>query len=409
MPITGVASCLLGLLMILIGAGTAVEVVAELQEYDSQQALLRDAGRVKFYVKANSSFDPWTKAPSAEQQQWMRDHYDRMVTYSPYFDSRLQWFPNAWVYRNAYGIKPAWALHVRHPAWILKDASGRNLYIPYGCQQGQCPQFAADLSHPDYRAHWLNQSEELLARGYIGLRIDDVNLTWRVSDGTGAFVNPIDRQTGQPMTLQAYRQNMVTLLEETRKRFPSAEIVHNVIWYAAPLHNPLLQRQILAADLVGLQRGVSDRGIAQRAGEHGFDRFLAFVDRVHGLDRGIIFDDDDRDNQSPQNRDYELAFYFLVNQGRDLLGADGDRQRMNPVYFYEGYRVDMGTPEGGRFRTASGLLRRNFKNGFVLVNPPGEHRRCLQPALPVMGEGGAMAERVCLPSPGGLVYRYPDS
>ena len=30
----------------------------------------------------------------------MRAHYWRMLTYAPYFDSRVAWFPDAWVYKD---------------------------------------------------------------------------------------------------------------------------------------------------------------------------------------------------------------------------------------------------------------------------------------------------------------------
>ncbi len=373
------------------------------EPHSASNATAERSGRVTFYVKAKPSFDEWTRAPTPAVARWMRDHYARMLSYSPYFDSRLAWFPNAWVYINAYAIKPASGLQTQHPQWLLRDERGRALYIPYACQNGTCPQLAADLGNPDYRQHWLARARDLLRRGYLGLRIDDVNMTWRVSDGTGAFVNPIDVRTQRPMTLQQYRRNTVEFLELVRSSFPNIEIVHNMIWYAAEIDDPLLHRQLRAADYLGLQRGVSDRGIRGRDGQYGFDRFLAFVDQVHQLDRGIVFDDDDRDNQSTANRDYELAFYLLVNQGKDLLGADGDRSRMNPASFYPGYRVDLGEPKGSRLWLTDALLGREFKHGLVLVNPPGGKRACLTLPRPGWDLDGNRHEQRCLPSPGGAV------
>ncbi|HWI07878.1 MAG TPA: hypothetical protein VNT54_10220, partial [Solirubrobacteraceae bacterium] len=60
------------------------------------------AGTVNFVKPAESSFDAFTKAPTATLAGWMRDRYWRMRTYSPYFDTRLSWFPNAWSYAGAY-------------------------------------------------------------------------------------------------------------------------------------------------------------------------------------------------------------------------------------------------------------------------------------------------------------------
>lgn len=336
----------------------------------------------------------------------MRQHYARMLTYSPYFDARLAWFPSAWVYLNAYAIKPRSGLQNSKPQWILKNASGDDLYIPYDCRDGQCPQFAADLGNSEFRQHRLAQAAALLQAGYGGLYIDDVNLAWRVSNGLGEFTHPIDVGSRQPMTLERYRLNMVEFLELLRTTFPDAEIVHNMIWYGMEFDDPVLHRQILAADYLALQRGVSDRGINTRDGTYGFNRFLALVDLVHALDRAIILDDDDRDNQSPANRDYELAFYFLVNRGRDLLGADGERSRMSPERFYHGYLVDLGDALSERYLTRDGLYRRDYANGFVLVNPPGSGSPCVNFSRPSFSVLGDRQHRHCLPSPGGAVLLW---
>ena len=48
----------------------------------------------------------------------MRNNYFRMQTYSVYFDKRLSWYPNAWVYKNSYAIKSRWPVFREHPEWI---------------------------------------------------------------------------------------------------------------------------------------------------------------------------------------------------------------------------------------------------------------------------------------------------
>src|SRR5947207_1552574 len=53
-------------------------------------------GNVRFAKIADSAFDPYTQNPTQPQVDWMRAHYARMLAYTPYFDSRLAWFPTAW-------------------------------------------------------------------------------------------------------------------------------------------------------------------------------------------------------------------------------------------------------------------------------------------------------------------------
>src|SRR5262245_15341624 len=86
-------------------------------------------GQVRFYNIADSEFDPYSAHPSSSDQAWMRDHYTRMQTYSPYFDSRLSWFPNAWVYKDSFAIKPNWPIFKAHPEWVLRDSNSNLLFI----------------------------------------------------------------------------------------------------------------------------------------------------------------------------------------------------------------------------------------------------------------------------------------
>ena len=98
------------------------------------------AGKARFYNIADTDFDVYSSDPSVAEQEWMREHYLRMQAYSSYFASRLSWYPNAWVYKDSYAIKPSWQVFGEHPEWVLKDSNGEMLFIPWGCSRGTCPQ-----------------------------------------------------------------------------------------------------------------------------------------------------------------------------------------------------------------------------------------------------------------------------
>jgi hypothetical protein len=292
---------------------------------------------VKFYVSASSSFDEWTRAPTAEQQEWMRDHYFRMRTSSPYFDSRLSWYPNAWVYRDAYAIYRDSDLVTSQPDWILRDADGNALYIPYGCSGGTCPQYAGDFGNPEFRQWWIDRLAATLSAGYAGVWIDDVNTVWRVGDGNGDHVAPLDPRTGAEMTLSDWRRYLAEFMEQVRATFPDKEIAHNLIWYSDAT-DPYVQRQMQAADFVSLERGSTDRGIRGGTGKYGYETFLAFIDGIHAWGGSVILQDDDSETEAEWM--YELATYHLVKARDDMISADGDRSRMNPDNFWEGYLVE---------------------------------------------------------------------
>src|SRR4051794_140328 len=158
------------------------------------------AGRVQFMRSADSAFDAFTNSPTAAQQDWMGAHYWRMRAYSPYFDSRLAWSPKAWVYQSAYAIYVGGAVARAHPDWILRDAAGNKLYIPFGCKNGTCPQYAGDIGNPAFRAWWISRARSRLARGYGGVYIDDVNLYPKVGNGARPPAHPIHPRTRTPLT-----------------------------------------------------------------------------------------------------------------------------------------------------------------------------------------------------------------
>ena len=261
-------------------------------------------GTVRFVRIANSAFDRYTKSPTSSEQQWMRAKYWRMLAYSPYFDSRLTWFPAAWVYKDLYAIYVGSALAAEHPEWILRDASGNPLYIRFACSGGSCPQYAANTGDPSFRAHWIAQAAATLAKGDRGLYVDDVNLTIsRVSDGKGQVVTPVDPRTRHPMTEADWRRDLTEFLAQIRAAFPHAEIVHNVIWYV-DRDDPAAERALESADVIGLERGVNDSGIHGGGGTYGFDTFLSYVDWVHAHRRSVLFD---AKATTDQAREYGLA------------------------------------------------------------------------------------------------------
>ena len=326
-------------------------------------------GVVKYFVDAKSSFNDWTDNPTPAVQEWMRENYYRMQVYASYFDSRLSWYPNALEYQNSYGIKRSSSIIDAHPEWILRDANGDMLYIPFACSDGICPLYAADFGNPDYRAWWINEGKAIAAKGYLGFWVDDVNFDWRVANGNRESVRPIDPRTNQEMILADYRRYFAEFLEQFRAAVPDAEIAHNVIWYADSPYDsdPSVLRQVDAADYLNFERGITDGGIRGGDGKYGFETFLAMIDRAHSRGTNIILDDDD--DVSVQARDYELAVYFLINDGGDLIGSGGDESRMTPDNFWSGYQTNMGFANGDRYRW-SALFRRDFECGIVLVNQP---------------------------------------
>ncbi len=329
------------------------------------------SGDVRVFEVADSSFDRYTLNPTPAQQDWMRAHYWRMLTYSPYFDSRVSWFPSAWMYKDLFAIHTNSALAQAHPEWILCDANGNALYIGYGCSGTSCPQYAGDVGNPAFRTYWIGEASAALAHGYLGLFIDDVNMRLAtVTDGSGHAVAPTDPRTGLPMTESSWRGYVATFTEQIRATFPQAEIVHNAIWFLGH-DDPNVQRELLSADLINLERGINDGGIRGGGGTYGLDTFFAHIDWLHAAGRAVVFN---ANATTDQARTYGLAGYLLVNADQDGVGNDWGT---TPDGWWAGYDVSLGDALGPRY-VWNGLVRRDFQSGLVLLNEPGAPSRTVQ-------------------------------
>lgn len=354
------------------------------------------AGKTQFVQAAESDFDRFTKNPTTVERDWMNSRYWRMRAYAPYFDSRLSWFKDAWAYQDLYAIYPNDPIASQHPEWILRDAQGDPLYIPFGCGGGKCPQYAGDVGNPAFRAYWIQQARLKMAAGYRGLFVDDVNMELRVGDGSGREVAPRDPRTGATMSLATWRRYVAEFTESIRSAIPDKEIVHNAIWYSG-YSDPSVQRELRAADVIELERGVNDSGITGGGGRYGYETFLNRVDWIHAQGKGVILDG--RPDNATE-REYSLATYFLTSNGRDGIG---DARGGRPDSFWRGYSTDLGAPAGARYNW-QGLLRRDFAGGFVLVNQPGRPARTVDVGAAARDMNGAPRPRVTLRGGEGAVF-----
>jgi hypothetical protein len=211
-----------------------------------------------------------------------------------------------------------------------------------------------------------------MSKGYAGLWIDDVNMEWRISNGT-ARVQPVNPRTGATMTLTEWRKSTAEFVEQIRDAFPSNEIAHNGFWFAG-VDDPYVQRQLLAADYLNMERGINDGGIRGGGsvdGKYGFNTLYKVVDWLHAHGRDVIWEA----TAPASGLEYGLAAYFLTNNGADLVG--NHIAGSLPDAWWPGNDVSLGAALGPRYLW-NGVWRRDFVGGMVLVNPPESSARTLE-------------------------------
>jgi hypothetical protein len=369
------------------------------------QALADSAGTVHFVRFSEPSFDQYLENPSPSTQAWLNAHLWRMGVYAPYFDNKTAWYPNGWLYKDSYALYTNESTPDQHPEWVLKDAAGNPLYIQWGCSNGACPQYAADIANRAFRQWWIAKAKAELSSGdYRGLFIDDVNMEMRVSNGREETVAPIDPATGQPMSAAAWRAYMAQFMQETRTALPGVELIHNAIWFSdddAGTSEASIRGEISASNCIFLERGVNDSGLTGGDGQWSLNAFLSFVDQVHALGRGVVLDGGATE---PQGLEYNLAAYFLVSTGNDAVSGGGQ----TPTNWWAGWNVSLGAAAGPRYDW-NNLLRRDFTGGTVLVNPPEAPTRTVTLSSPMQNVNGETVTSVTLAPASGAILRNTSS
>ncbi|MGZ5310194.1 MAG: putative glycoside hydrolase [Solirubrobacterales bacterium] len=343
-------------------------------------------GKVNLIRNATSSFDPYLTGSTGAQRQWIADTYWRIRGYDPFFANvgATSWTGPAHYYEDLYAIYrdvPAdQQLLAAHPDWVLRDAAGRALFIPYDCNGQTCTQYAADFGNPGYRSWWISRAQSTLAKGYEGIFIDDVNMEMRAGNESGQDVTPIDPRTGAAMTAASWRRYMAEFTEQIDAALDGYEIVHNTHWWVDH-SDPYVQRQIDSADMIELERGYNDGGLVAGAGAWGFERLMAHVDWLHSRGKSAIFEPY---NLNAAKQEYELAAHYLTKAASDAIASDF---RADPGNFSDDWLTDLGAPLGARYRW-NGLWRRDYANGIALVNQPGQPTRTaeLEPYRTLAGQ-----------------------
>jgi hypothetical protein len=338
------------------------------------------AGEVRFVKTAPSSFN---SEDIEANGAWMREHFARMVTWSPFFDARTSWYPNAWVYQDAYAIYLGSAVAAEHPEWILKDAGGEQLYIPWG---NPPTQYAADISNPAFRHFWIERTKRILAKGYKGVFVDDVDMWANVSNLKLEKQTPISGLTGQGISDESWREYFATFLGELRAAVPGYEIVDNAVWYRGATSanrgttNPLVRSQVEHADAINIERGANDSGLTGGSGSWSLNNLFVYIDEVHALGDGVVLDSS---ATGVPAMEYNLGAYLLVSTGKDYVEGGGVTQTI--AGFWPGWGVNLGEATSPRERSSSGLWKRSFKGGVVYLLEPGAATQTVTLPRPMTG------------------------
>lgn len=261
--------------------------------------------------------------------------------------------PSTWTKQHAFALEPAELAD--HPDWQLKDGS-TPLYVG--------TRAAADFGNPAFQAWWIAKAQTALAAsGPRTLLIDDVFMERRTNAlGSSTLRNPTDPRTSATMTEANWQKYMADFVVAVRAALPNVEIVHDVLWYKGDAGNVL--RGLQAADTASVDGGFNGT-LTYGTGIYGFQTLAGWIERQQARGGGVVLDGV---SSSPSPRVFNLASYLLTSNGDAAIASESESPRS---LYWPGYgNIDLGAPLGPRYQIVSGLWRRDFRRGIVLVNEP---------------------------------------
>jgi hypothetical protein len=302
-------------------------------------------GRPKYRLDANTNFDPFATARYAP---WVRANVSLIKGYPPFSD----------LFVGLFGL-PVIGYH--DPA-----------------TEGQAPLAPAGIDA------YISRVRLDMGLGYAGVFVDDAN--W--SAGFNPSPGP--------------RASLANLIEAIRSAEPGALIEMNSqyhdIWQLMKAHDPNVERALRYVNIVTKEFGVGPTAGINSAQDYG--EFMQYVDTLHAKGIHTTMTGDNRTGGTTVGAmEYNLATYFLINDGSDFV--NGVNQL--PTNIWPGFAVNLGAATTHRERSPSGVWTRRFTGGVVYTVEPGAATQTIKLGKPMHSAEWGTVESVTLAAKQGAV------
>jgi hypothetical protein len=302
-------------------------------------------GRPKYRLDANTYFDPFATARYAP---WVRTNVSMIKGYPPFSD----------VFLGLFGL-PVIGYH--DPA-----------------TEGLAPLAPAGIDA------YVNEIRLDRGLGYAGVFVDDAN--W--STGYNPSPGP--------------RANLANLIEAIRSAEPGALIEMNSqyhdIWPLMKAHDPNVERALRFVNVVTKEFGVGPTAGITDAQDYA--EFMQYVDALHAKGIHTTMTGDNRPGGTTVAvMEYNLATYFLINDGSDFVNG----VNQFPTNEWPGFDVSLGGAMTNRERSPSGVWTRRFTGGVVYTVEPGAATQTIRLGKPMHSAEWGTVESVTLAAKQGAV------
>jgi putative glycosyl hydrolase-like family 15 (GHL15) protein len=301
-------------------------------------------GRAKYRLDAAKYFAPFS---TSQYAPWVTAHITLIKGYPPFSDR----------YLGMFGL-PLIGYH--DPA-----------------TEGQAPLAPAQIEE------YVAKVRRDVGVGYTGVFVDDAN--W------SAAFRP---SPGPPAAL-------ANLIEAIHAAEPGAMIEMNSqyhdIWPLMKAHDPNVERALRFVNVMTKEFGVGPTAGISTAQDYG--ELFQFVDALHAKGIHVTMTGDHNSNSVP-TMEYNLATYFLLNDGGDYINGVHE----TPEHSWPGFDVSLGEALGPRESRGQGLWRRRFASGVVYAVAPEGATQTIQLAKTIHSAEWGTVGSVTLAAGQGAVF-----
>jgi Putative peptidoglycan binding domain len=283
-----------------------------------------------------------------------------------------------------------------YASWVKSKLSVIEGYPPFSDKYVSMYGLPTTDYHDPYTDHvnlstsWQTVVNELntdTSHGYTGTWIDDANFAGGNIPGTQA--------------------DLANLFVQLRKAQPNAQIEMNAqfwdIWPLMQQNNPYVEQTLSQINMIDKEFGVEPTsGISS---PNAYGQFFKYVDTLHakGVHLQMSGDWHYPDYAYTQWNEYNLATYFLLNDGHDTYGVADTPPNTGTRSWWQGYNVNLGSALGPRQRSSTGLWSRAFTGGAVYTVEPGAATQTVKLSTPMKDAWGNTVTSVTLSGSNGIV------
>jgi hypothetical protein len=247
-------------------------------------------------------------------------------------------------------------ISVQHPDWFLLDQNGQRIEDPYGGENF----VMMDPGNPGWRAFFLERVRQTQEadQNWGGLFLDNVEVTRARREKDQKLPAAYPDEASYQAAVQGFLQYLYVNYFHTSEHLLFANLMarrDEADWTKYLTYLSGAMHEGWAIDWPNGYRSAKT-----------WEKQMTLAEQTQALGKFIILvSQGKRDDQDLQK--FAFASYLLIDQGRAAFRY-ANSQFYAEAWLYEDYKLDMGKALGPRYQVGD-AWRRDFTNGYVLVNP----------------------------------------